>query len=260
MARHDRRPQPRGLVPHHVGAMLRHVARHRRPDVLALVCGFLLPCPGCGVRPAGTAGLCPRCRRRALRPGSDGAVLWLGPYAGPLGRAVRALKYRQATRVARWLGAAMATAVAASGWRPELVCAVPLHPARLRQRGYNQASLLARPLAADLGVPYRALLTRRRATRPQAHLRREARAANVAGAFAAGSCRAVRERRVLLVDDVLTTGATAQACRAALLAAGAGDVRVAVVARAGSRRGAAAQNETSSAVPMPTSAPTSTCG
>jgi len=229
------------------------------PDLLAVLCGGLLPCPGCGVRSAGTQGLCPRCRRAGHRPGSAASLAWLGPYAGPLGRAVRALKYRGATRAARWLGVSLAASVRAAGWRPDLVCAVPLHASRLGRRGYNQAVLIGRPLAGALAVPFVAGLTRTRETAPQARLGRGRRAANVAGAFRAHGA-AVAGRSVLLVDDVLTTGATARACRAALLAGGAREVRVAVVAYAERAGLVATQNETSMAVPMPTSAPTSTCG
>jgi ComF family protein len=190
--------------------------------------GALLPCPACGVRPAGARGCCAPCRRLAVRPGRLGPTLWLGPYAGPLGRAVRALKYRGATRLAGWLATALAREVAAASWHPTVVCAVPLHPARHRERGYDQALLLARGAAAALGVPCRSLLARVRPTRPQARLSRAARMSNVTGAFVAAP---VPGAVVLLVDDVLTTGATTAACRDALLAAGALEVRVAVIAR-----------------------------
>lgn len=173
---------------------------------------------------------------------------------------MRALKYRGATRAARWMGEHLAAVVLAAGWRPELVCPVPLHASRLRRRGYNQAALVARALARALPVPLGLALTRTRFTASQARLERARRAANVAGAFKADGV-SVAGRSVLLVDDVLTTGATAQACCAALLAAGAREVHVAVVARA--ERPAseqARQKETRRAVPIPTSAPTSTCG
>lgn len=193
--------------------------------------------------------------------------MWLGAYAGPLGRAVRALKYRGATRSAAWLGRSLAGQVKRAGWTPDVVCPVPLHASRRRQRGYNQAALLSRALATALGTPHREALERLRVTPPQARLSREARSANVAGAFRAAAGADVRGRCVLLVDDVLTTGATLRACAVALRAAGAGTVLAAVVARADRPREAPAtrppappapQNETSSAVPMPTSAPTRT--
>ncbi|MEJ2288809.1 MAG: phosphoribosyltransferase family protein [Deinococcales bacterium] len=208
--------------------------------VVAAVLGALLPCPACGVRPAGVRGCCPRCRRRAPRPGRNAQALWLGPYTGPLGRTVRALKYRSAGRLATWLGEALAAEVAASGWHPTLACGVPLHASRRRQRGYDQAALLAARTARVLGVPYRPVLRRIRPTRPQARLGRRERRTNVAGAF---ESEPVTGASVLLIDDVLTTGATAAACSEALLAAGAREVRIAVVARSDRAAPAAASAE-----------------
>lgn len=196
--------------------------------------GRLLPCPGCGVRSAGTEGVCATCRRRATAPGRLADRLWLGAYHGPLGRLVRALKYRGATRLAGWLGAQLGREVARAGWRPQLVCAVPLHPSRQRQRGFNHAELLAREAARQLGVPYRRLLRRTRPTPQQTRLDREARRRNVRGAFVSLPARGAS---VLLIDDVWTTGATAEACRQALATSGAGPVWVAVIALSGSHAG-----------------------
>lgn len=111
----------------------------------------------------------------------------------------------------------------------DVVVPVPLHAGRLAERGYNQAALLARPVARVIGAPLACrALVRVRATERQASLDREARLANVVDAFA---CRGdVRGRRVLLVDDVTTTGATLNACRSALAVAGARDVVALVLA------------------------------
>ncbi len=191
------------------------------------VLGGLLPCPACGVRAAGATGVCATCARRAAAPGLHGDRLWLGIYEGPLGRIVRALKYRGVTGLAPWLGDRLGAEVLRVGWRPTVVCAVPLHRSRRRRRGFNQAELIARQAARRLAVPYRPLLRRTRATPQQARMHRAARLGNVRGAFASVPAE---EASVLLIDDVWTTGATASACRAALLAAGAGRVRIAVVA------------------------------
>ena len=116
----------------------------------------------------------------------------------------------------------------------ELVLPVPLSARRLRERGYNQAALLAARLAARLGLPCEArALVRPGDTAQQHGLPRERRAANVRGAFAVAprAAGALHGRRVALVDDVMTTGATLAAATHALLDAGAAEVRVWVVAR-----------------------------
>jgi ComF family protein len=136
-------------------------------------------------------------------------------------RVVHALKYQDRTDLAPWLARRMARALPA-GYRPHLVLEVPLHPARRRERGYNQAGLLAEALAQRLGVPLgRELLVRRRPTRPQARLGPEARRINLSGAFVMKHPEVVEGRTVLVVDDVVTTGATLAACLAPLREAGA---------------------------------------
>lgn len=113
-----------------------------------------------------------------------------------------------------------------------LIAPVPLHPTRLRERRYDQAALLARLIARHSGreLVLRALV-RTRPAGPQAHLGAAARRVNVAGAFAVPHPAAVAGAHVLLVDDIITTGATADACARALLAAGAGRVDVYAVGR-----------------------------
>lgn len=103
-------------------------------------------------------------------------------------------------------------------WQVDVVCAVPLHWQRYLSRGYNQAALLARHLAKLQHVPYQPLLSRRRATQQQAKLDADARLANISGAFVS---QPASGKRVLLVDDVLTTRATTTECALALLEAGA---------------------------------------
>ncbi len=117
----------------------------------------------------------------------------------------------------------------------ELVMPVPLHRERLRERGFDHAVPLARAVATALGIPLAAgILVRARATSPQAGLMAKARRANVRDAFHADPARAhlLKDRRIVLVDDILTSGATASACAEALAAAGAAEVRVATLARA----------------------------
>jgi len=111
------------------------------------------------------------------------------------------------------------------------VVPVPLHPGRLAARGYNQAALLARPVARELRARFSPLLLRRtRPTAPQAKLDAEARQLNVRGAFEAEPSHRLRAASVLLVDDVATTGATLADASRALRRAGAGSVQALVVA------------------------------
>ncbi|MBK6847426.1 MAG: ComF family protein [Proteobacteria bacterium] len=181
----------------------------------------------------------PRCGRCEATPPPFGRAWapWL--YGGPLALAIRQLKYGDATYLLRPLGRllpALDGGTEGSRAAPVLVVPVPLHRDQLVRRGYNQAALLARELARRARAPidYRALL-RVRATRPQVGLGRGARERNVAGAFRACPER-VRGRHLVLVDDVITTGATAAACARALRRAGAAAVEVLALARAESPR------------------------
>jgi len=189
------------------------------------------PCIRCGIPVAPPLITCVACARR---PPVFDAARALGLYlAGPgklnpLARAVRALKYRGHRGVAASFGHAMAERLVPPS--DGIVVPVPLHRARLRERGYDQAALLARALARRAGLPIALRgLVRRRATVSQAELDAEARRANLRGAFVATV--APGGRPVVLVDDVLTTGATADACARALRAAGAGAVLVLTVGR-----------------------------
>ncbi|MFO7546829.1 MAG: phosphoribosyltransferase family protein [Trueperaceae bacterium] len=150
---------------------------------------------------------------------------------------VHALKFRGARQLAELLGALLATRLCSGPWLPDVVTHLPTDPARRAARGYDQAETLARALTNAAVLPYRALLLRTRSTRRQAGLGRAARAANVRGAFRAvpGALPAGR-RRVLVVDDVLTTGASLEECRRTLMAVGAHEVRFAVVARTASAK------------------------
>ena len=121
--------------------------------------------------------------------------------------------------------------VISSGWKVDLVTAVPLSTARMRERGYNQAAMLAFPLALSLGTPYRpGCLKRVRETLTQVGLTRTERRDNVSGAFRAAPVL-VKGKCILVVDDVTTTGSTISACAEALLEGGASEVYVVTLAR-----------------------------
>lgn len=200
----------------------------------------LLPraCPGCGAQLGREAGLCPRCRASLrphleryspLSPHPEPHLVTLGLYRGVPRRAVRALKFGGARDVAVVLGEALASGIPAS-WSIGAVVPVPLHPRRERERSFNQADLIARAVAASLGVPRVSALRRTRVTAQQARLQAGDRAANLAGAFTADLSR-LPAGPVLLVDDVLTTGHTLLACRDALHVAGVRELYFAAVAR-----------------------------
>jgi ComF family protein len=156
-----------------------------------------------------------------------------GAYKGALRASVLALKREPyvAARLARLLTDAQRRTPLD---RARRILPVPLHPARLRERGFNQAASLARVLAAQTGLPCDEWsLTRVAHTEQQrAGMDARGRRESVASAFAVTRPRLLRGERVLLIDDVLTTGATVSACAAALRAAGACEVYVLTVARA----------------------------
>ena len=166
-------------------------------------------------------GTCHRCRRgHPALAGARAAFV----YGGPAREAIHALKFNGVSAIAPLMAREMARVLA--GWAPpvSVVVPVPLAGSRRRLRGYNQSELLAKEVARQAGLPLRSqAVARRRSTLPQARLGdEEARRRNVQGAFVPG--RAPPGAAVLLVDDVMTTGATVQACARALRAAGSGPV------------------------------------
>lgn len=190
------------------------------------------PQPACACGgPASPAGACGRCRR-GLSPFGAGASL--GPYEGALRTAIHELKYGGQRRVAARLAeAALRESSVRALLEPGAVLVpVPLHPRRRRERGFNQSELLAREIARRTHAPVApSALVRRADTPPQTGLSAAARRANVRGAFAVRQRARITGRCVVLIDDVFTTGATAQACARALREAGAADVRLLTMAR-----------------------------
>jgi ComF family protein len=175
---------------------------------------------------------CARCRER---PPRFSAAQSAGRYEGPLREIIHVFKYRGRRLLAPALGTLMRVEGAAILDGVDAAVPVPLHPLRRLRRGFNQAD----DLAVCLGVPVWRVLRRTRAGRPQADLPAHRRHANVAGAFATRSRvlapleeRRLRGRTIVLVDDVMTTGATLDACSGVLLDAGVREVRALTAARA----------------------------
>lgn len=201
--------------------------------------GSALLCPDCaGELPALPAGRCPRCAqpghagiacgRCQRHPPHFDALLALHPYAFPVDGLIRQLKYGHQLAIAGHFGTALAETI--RGTEVDLVVPMPLHPARLAERGFNQAWEIARPLARANGLACDVTsCTRRHSTVPQEGLSLDERRRNLRNAF---FCSAdYGGRHLLLVDDVATTGASADECARTLKLHGAGRVTVAVVAR-----------------------------
>jgi ComF family protein len=223
-------------------------------------------CPACRANDVGQAGwLCPQCTKDLLllvswpycpRCGSsvpagsmarpDGCyacptvlprfsqIVRLGKYSGPLRQLIKQIKYRSNDSAARRLAAMLAGAVAsqAVGQSIDLVLPIPAHWRRRFSRGFDHSGRLAKALAGRLGVPLGNELSRVRHTPPQAHLSRTRRLENVRNAFKAISPKTIAGATIVLVDDVCTTGATADEASRTLLNAGASRVIVAVIAKA----------------------------
>ncbi len=185
-------------------------------------------CAACDEPTGPNVLFCVGCAATVVRCPEDEAAF---EYGGALASAIQRLKYGGRPDLGPALGRVM---LATAGRRSpiDLVVPVPLHPRRLVERGYNQSALLAGPIAELLGAPLlpRALV-RLRDTEQQVRLERGTRLLNVAQAFAARMTDRLCGARVLLVDDVRTTGATLAACTMTLEAAGARDVVAVVLAR-----------------------------
>lgn len=211
--------------------------------LLALLFPRRAVCMGCG----SAAGcredwICPACRERlaaqwvGAEPPDYGfdAMAFAYVYLGPVAGIVRRMKYGGVSRLAAFMGEDMVRA-----WRflepigADMVVSVPMYPSRRRQRGGNHAEQLAMDVARRLELPCVDALARVRNTPQQAMLDDDARRSNLSGAFALKA--PVRDRRVILVDDVCTTGTTARACAAQLKAGGAEKVYLLCYARAGRR-------------------------
>jgi len=201
----------------------------RVPNIVCEVCGR--PLTGM-TQKEGEPLLCPACQDRtyAFERARSFAL-----YEEAVVRAILLLKFEQIEPLGAWFSERLAELVSAEGatLAADVVVPVPLHRERERERGYNQAALISKPLAKRLRLPHKAVLLMRTRARPDKQvLSLEERWESVRGAFATRPGSQVDNLRVLLVDDVLTTGATLDACARALREAGAKSVMGLTVARA----------------------------
>ncbi len=185
-------------------------------------------CHHCGT-PIRQAGLCPSCQHRQSDLMGVRSVAF---HLSPLREAVHALKYEGMRVLAEPLGEILAQYWPSADLMVSVVVPVPLHTERLRQRGYNQSLLLATALGKRVGLPVEQhVLVRSRNTPSQVGLSIDERWANVRDAFRCSS-DALSGERVLLIDDVYTTGATLETCASALLESGAAEVWALTLVRA----------------------------
>lgn len=187
-------------------------------------------CPVCGY-PQGERQSCHQCEHNPLTDldAIRSAALFDN---SPLRKAIHRLKYQNEKSLAPHLAELLAECYQANGLRTEVIVPVPLHPARYKMRGYNQSTLLARALAFTLQQPVDdKTLIRHRITQSQMTLKAHERQQNVSGAFACQST-ALANKKILLIDDVCTTGSTLNACAQALKANGASCVYGLTLARA----------------------------
>jgi len=204
--------------------------RHFLESLVSLIAPDV--CAGCDARTPVMTVFCPDCARTLVpAPAARDGVIAPFVYGGALAKAIGSFKYDPRVDRARPLSHLLLGALAPLRRDPPThVVPVPLHPSRAALRGFNQSALLAAPVARSLKARFApTALARTRDTAPQASLGRDTRLRNLDHAFVARA--PLRGARVLLVDDVRTTGATLDACAAVLRDAGADDVRSLVLAR-----------------------------
>lgn len=195
-------------------------------------------CAACDTDLERSAVFCQPCREALVESRTTNirgvTVIAAGSYGGPLATAIHRFKFEGRPDLGRQLGELLRRVARDLRLRADVVIPVPLHRARLAERGYNQSALLARRVASTLGARFDAnLLSRTRQTRPQFELGRDEREQNVRGAFTvARRGRPLGGLRVMLIDDVVTTGATSASCAEALTVAGVASAQVLCLARA----------------------------
>lgn len=186
-------------------------------------------CQKCGYPIVGKGSLCEECR---LAPPPYTQMRSWAAYSGPAQKAIHSLKYKRNLAMGRHLAMPLLEMVKNTGWKIDMIVPIPLSRSRLRYRGYNQAALISHQLAAHLNIRHSSNAVKRiRNTSTQIELDVNKRFTNLLDAFYANPAT-LKKRNILVIDDVITTGATMQNCTKALLQAGAENVYCLSVARA----------------------------
>ena len=185
-------------------------------------------CERCGI-PTRGAVICERCK---LNPPAYRMMRSWAVFESPIQNGLHSLKYRRNLAFGESIAMQMSDFVSSLEWPIDVLIPVPLGKKRLKERGYNQVALVARPLAYQLEWRYEPdALWKKRETRSQVGLSVSQRSENVQDAYQADPT-IVKQKSILIMDDVATTGSTISACTTALLSAGARDVYVLTIARA----------------------------
>lgn len=202
------------------------------PDCVSRVTTVHQPfCSICG-RVTEKQGLCKRCQK--IQPSYLSARSW-AEYVEPLRHALLSLKYKNNLGIARVFTNFLAEIVFSNNWQADIIIPIPLCDSHMKKRGFNQAEQLARPLSMLLGIPMDTRAVKRvKETSSQVDLSREERFKNLEDAFF-GNPAKLKSKKVLLVDDIVTTGATLNSCTEAILAAGGSSVFCITVAQTTSK-------------------------
>jgi len=189
-------------------------------------------CTLCG-EPLKKSGTCLRCR---THPPHFHSLRSLGYFTGPLRDAIHSLKYQRNLGLGDFFSIPLAKVVQRERWQIDLITAVPLNKKRRKERGYNQAEVLAKPVARKMGIFYSSnLIQRIKHTNSQVGLSLLERQNNVADAFLAVPAL-VQSKNILIIDDVATTGSTMDACAKALMDAGTKNVFALTLAKTAGMR------------------------
>lgn len=184
-------------------------------------------CPICGY-PLTRNEVCPDCQET---PPPYTALRSWAEYEGPLREALHNLKYKNDLELANVFSSALVNIIQTAHWNFDFIIPMPISPNHYKSRGYNQSVVIARPIALTLGIPIVSNVVKRiKETRSQVNLNREERFKNLQSAFSANSAKLLN-KKVLLVDDICTTGATISSCSKTLKGAGCSEIYCLTIAR-----------------------------